>query len=83
MGSDHCNPGKNQQEETLSQRGEKRHCKYRPWKKRNGNTPLGYSGRTALRREQCDEMYQSRITAVEARRPLPANGSMSTVLTAT
>jgi hypothetical protein len=31
-----------------------RHHKKRPWKGRNGDTPIGYSGRTALRREQCD-----------------------------
>jgi hypothetical protein len=31
-----------------------RHHKHSPWKKRNGSTPLGYLGRTALRKEQCD-----------------------------
>jgi hypothetical protein len=38
-------PGKrkNQQEETPSQR-KIRHCKHSPPKKRNGDTPLGYSG---------------------------------------
>jgi hypothetical protein len=28
-------------------------------RKRNGDTLLGYSGRTTLRREQCDEMPES------------------------
>jgi hypothetical protein len=37
--------------ETLSQR--KRCCKHSPWKKRNSDALLGYSGQTALRREQC------------------------------
>jgi hypothetical protein len=33
-------------------------------RKRNDDTPLGYSGRTALRREQCDEMAESRNSGI-------------------
>jgi hypothetical protein len=53
---------KNQQDETPSQRdtGGKRYFKHSPRKKRNRDTPLDYKGRTALRREQCDEMPESR-----------------------
>jgi hypothetical protein len=57
---DHRNPKENQQEETPNQGERKRRCKSKPQNKRNGDTPLGYSGRTALRREQCDEMPESR-----------------------
>jgi hypothetical protein len=37
---------------TLSQR-KRKCCKHSPREKRNSDAPLGYSGRTALRREQC------------------------------
>jgi hypothetical protein len=33
-------------------------------RKTNGDTPLGYSGRTTLRREQCDEMPESGIGVI-------------------
>jgi hypothetical protein len=29
-----------------------------PWKRRNGDMPVGYSGQAALRREQCDMMAE-------------------------
>jgi hypothetical protein len=32
----------------------RRRCKHSPRKKRNGDAPLGYSWRTALKREQCN-----------------------------
>jgi hypothetical protein len=51
--SDHHNP------EKKPTRGNKRCCKHSPRKKRNGDTPLGYSGWTALRREQCNKMPES------------------------
>jgi hypothetical protein len=35
-------------------------------RKMNGDTPLGCSGRTALRREQCDEMHESRDSGIGA-----------------
>jgi hypothetical protein len=38
--------------ETQSQK-KGRHCKHSPRKKRNSDAPLGYSGQTALRWEQC------------------------------
>jgi hypothetical protein len=41
-----------------------RHCKHSPRKKRNDDTPLGYSGRTALRREQCDGLPESRNSGI-------------------
>jgi hypothetical protein len=31
----------------------------KPQKRRNGDTPIGYLGRAALRREQCDVMPES------------------------
>jgi hypothetical protein len=37
----------------------KRRFKPSPRKKGNGDTPLGYSGQTAVRREQCDEIPES------------------------
>jgi hypothetical protein len=48
-------PGKKPQEEIPSpeQIEKRRRCKRSPRKKRNGDTPLGYSGQTAFRREQC------------------------------
>jgi hypothetical protein len=36
-----------------------KHCKHSILKKRKGDTPLGYSGKTALRREQCNVDSQS------------------------
>jgi hypothetical protein len=42
-----------------------RRChKQRPQKKRKVDMPLGYSGQTALRREQCDEMPESRNNGI-------------------
>jgi hypothetical protein len=29
------------------------------WRRRNGDTPVGYSGRPSLRREQCDMMAEN------------------------
>jgi hypothetical protein len=40
--------------------------KHSPQKKRNGDTPLGYSGRTGVRREQCDEMPESRNSGIRS-----------------
>jgi hypothetical protein len=64
--SDHRNAEKSQQEETPSQREREREREREDVsstalkkKKRNDDTPLCYSGRTALRREQCDEMPES------------------------
>jgi hypothetical protein len=31
-----------------------------PWKRRNGCTPVGYSGRVAIRMEQCDMTAEGR-----------------------
>jgi hypothetical protein len=50
---------KNQQEETPRVREKKRHCKHSPQKKRNGDTPLGCLGQTALRKEQCEVRLES------------------------
>jgi hypothetical protein len=36
-----------------------------PEKRRNGNMSVGYLGRAALRREQCDMMAEARITGPE------------------
>jgi hypothetical protein len=33
-------------------------------RKRNGDTPLGCSGRTAVKREQCDEIHESRNSGI-------------------
>jgi hypothetical protein len=35
-------------------RGKEGETKHSPWKK-NGSTPVGHSGQTALRREQCNK----------------------------
>jgi hypothetical protein len=35
-------------------------------RKKNGDTPLDCSGRTVLRREQCDEMPESRNSGIES-----------------
>jgi hypothetical protein len=79
--SDHRNPKNPTRKNTEP---EKKRCKHSPQKKRYGDTPLGYSGRTALRRKQCnDEMPENRNIGIEGRSPLPANGSISVVLTAT
>jgi hypothetical protein len=32
-----------------------------PWRRRNGGTPVGYSGGAALRRKQCDMTAESGI----------------------
>jgi hypothetical protein len=37
---------------------EKRRHKQRPRERRNGKTPVGYSGRAALRKEQCNRFDQ-------------------------
>jgi hypothetical protein len=42
----------------------KRRCKHSPQKKRNGYTTLGCSGQTALRREQCDGLPESRNSVI-------------------
>jgi hypothetical protein len=41
---------------------------------RKGGTPVGYSGRTALRREQCDEFGQS-IARQELNKHVPTHAS--------
>jgi hypothetical protein len=37
----------------------RRHHKQKPQKRRKGDTPIGYLGRTALKREQCDVTVES------------------------
>jgi hypothetical protein len=49
--SGYRNPEKNHKRKHRTRK--RRCCKRSPRKKRNRDTPLGYSGRTALRREQC------------------------------
>jgi hypothetical protein len=46
--------------------GKWRH-EHSPRKKRNGEAPLGYSGRTALRREQCDMSNYSWVAQLVSR----------------
>jgi hypothetical protein len=41
--------------------------------KENGDTTLGYLGRTALRREQCDMMPESWNGGARARHPMMSN----------
>jgi hypothetical protein len=43
-----------------------------PQKRRNGNTPVGYLGRSALREEQCDKI-------IERRQPLLGYGTVNTL----
>jgi hypothetical protein len=60
--SGHHNPEKKQQTRgnTVPER-KRRCCKHSPWRKRNVDIPLEYSGRTALRREQCGVPPKSMI----------------------
>jgi hypothetical protein len=51
-------------------RKKKRRCKRSPRKEKNGDTPLGYSGRTALKREQCSVQPKSLIILVKAQQHL-------------
>jgi hypothetical protein len=54
---------------------EKKTLQAQPLKEKKGDALLGYSGRTALRREQCDMTHERRISGGRARRPLLDNTS--------
>jgi hypothetical protein len=54
-------PRKNAQEYDRA-RKKKKTLQAQPSEEMNGDIPLGYSGRTALRREQCDSMPETLVT---------------------
>jgi hypothetical protein len=58
-GECHHNPEKKEPTRGNSEPEKKRRCKHSPRKGRKGDIPLGYSGRRALRREQCNRFAQS------------------------
>jgi hypothetical protein len=65
---DHHNTEKeNQKEETLSQRERVNTLQAQPSEEMNGDIPLGCSGRTTLRREQCDSTPETVVTSYEQR----------------
>jgi hypothetical protein len=61
--------GKRTRKETPRER-KRRRWEHSPRKKRNGEAPLGYSGRTALRRKQCDMSTHCWVTQQRLRNPL-------------
>jgi hypothetical protein len=67
--NDHRNPEKKKRKHQAQKKN--RHCKHSPQKKRNGDTTLGYSERTALRREQCGRNPKSRSSGLNSEESFP------------
>jgi hypothetical protein len=47
-----------------------------PWRRRNGDMPVAYFGRAALRKDQCGMVAESQTSRTEKRQQLLCNGTL-------